>query len=145
MNLDIYSRDWNERIVACEIFKLMQLIVGNYILEEHNKNEIFPSDFVDLKNKIITWHSDNENDNVLQLAFDERYVTVAITKEKKSQNNLVRIRTNGSAYGIYHMFFTEFHKNITQIINKNNSYEEQKTPKQKTKKKISLKNIISKK
>ena len=146
MSLDIYSRDINERIAANEFFKLMQLIVGNYILEGHSSNEMLPKDFIDIENKIITWHSDNENDNVLELSFEERFITIAMTKENKSQYNRIRIRTNGSDYGIYHIFFTDFYGSIIQIINDINHKEAiENQPKQKSKKKISFKNILNRK
>lgn len=66
----------------------MKSIIGKYILNDDDKNKysILPNDFIDLENKIITWHSDSEKNNVLQL----------------------QLRTNGSTYEDYYQEFERF-------------------------------------
>lgn len=39
--------------------RLMEQIVGRFILEGTNESRLLPEDFIDLENKIITWHSEN--------------------------------------------------------------------------------------
>ena len=85
----------------------MKSIVGRYLLSGDSEDEysFLPKDFIDLENKIITWHSDTERDNILQLQFRDREIVVSVVKNNDSKNKnsynsiKVRIRTSGSVYG----------------------------------------------
>jgi hypothetical protein len=104
-----------------EIFaKLVRQIIGNFILEDDKDNIRLPKDFVDLENKIITWHSDSGTDNVLELLHEDKSIIISITKDKKASsnvNNSVRVRTDGSSYEYYYHFFTQFHAELMQLAN----------------------------
>ena len=51
---------------------LLKSIVGRYMLNGDNKkeNSRLPEDFIDLDNKIVTWHSDSGIDNVLRFSYN---------------------------------------------------------------------------
>lgn len=116
LSINSYSRN-NEEWQSFNIFEnLMKSIVGRYMLSEDYKGEYssLPKDFVDLENKTITWHSDSDNNNTLQLHLSEKELIISIVSDNYHSNVMkVRIRINGSAYGSYYQeferFFSELH------------------------------------
>lgn len=121
MDIDFCSDEAMEWGCFNTFYDLMKRIVGRYVLNEDDTSFIPYDDFVDLDNKMITWHSDGEVNNVLRLSLLENVVRVELEKSgdvSSNKKNLVRIRTNGSDYGSYYqefeLFFTELwrHKNI---------------------------------
>lgn len=119
--ISFYSRDHKEWQSYVIFENLMKLIVGRYILSGDNKDEYstLPEDFIDLENKTITWHSDSENNNKLQLKFGEKEIIVSITKDenaiKTTYDNAikVRIRTSGSSYETYYKEFEKFFSELS--------------------------------
>lgn len=67
--ISFYSRNQEEWRSYVIFGNLMKSIVGRYILNGDDKDEysILPKYFIDLESKTITWHSDSEKDNELQL------------------------------------------------------------------------------
>lgn len=116
--LDFSSRNIEEW-KTFEVFSyLIKEIFGNYILEDYNTFTMLPDDFIDLNNKIITWHSDSGTNNVLKLAYDSKRIAISRKKDPKASqnsNNGVRIRTSGSNYGIYYQFFIRFYKELLNL------------------------------
>ena len=111
----------------------MKSIIGRYILSGDDKDEYssLPNDFIDLESKTITWHSDSEYDNVLQLQFKEKEIIISINNTKNNNKLIatkVRIRTSGSSYKCYYQEFERFYDelyryayNIESIKNQDNS------------------------
>ena len=122
-------KEWQSFII---FENLMKLIIGRYVLNDDNKEEysILPEDFVNLENKIITWYSDGEKNNKLQLQFKEKQIEVTLTRDENtsklaSYNPLnVRIRTSGSKYEYYYqefeIFFNELFNYANQVTTMNN-------------------------
>lgn len=113
---DSYSRN-REEWQSYEAFsKLMRNIIGSYFLEDDNKNGMLPADFINIEDKIITWHSDSESNNILEIMRDGRYIAVTISKDIKTRgSNNVRIRTDGSSYGNYYQYFTELYRDVLKL------------------------------
>jgi len=93
---------------------LMQSIVGKYVLDDEYKQDSLPHDFVDLDNKIITWHSDNDNNSSLELMYENNCITISLKGDPKKGNS-VRIRTNGSEYYYYYQLFEIFYRELLLI------------------------------
>lgn len=118
LELKYTSRDYNEWKTYSVFEDLMKRVIGKYILNDDYKNEysMLPSDFVDLENKTIIWHSDSGVDNVLKFQYDDKTIKISISKSKDSkgyETNAVRIRTSGSSYEYYYQEFVEFFHNLT--------------------------------
>lgn len=131
--ISYYSRNQDE-FQSYIIFEyLMKSIVGRYLLSGDNEDEysFLPKDFIDLENKIITWHSDTEQDNVLQLQFRDKEIEVSIFKDDNTKNSnynnsiKVRIRTSGSDYGYYYQEFVRFYNELSRYAYQ---VESNKTP-----------------
>lgn len=121
--ISYYSRNQDE-FQSYIIFEyLMKSIVGRYLLSGDSEDEysFLPKDFIDLENKIITWHSDTERDNILQLQFRDREIVVSVVKNNDSKNKnsynsiKVRIRTSGSDYGYYYQEFERFYSELSRF------------------------------
>ncbi len=101
----------------------MKSMVGRFILNGDDKDEysILPKDFINLESKTITWHSDSEKDNKLQLQFGEKEIIVSITRDEnasdRTYNNAikVRIRTSGSSYEYYYQEFERFFNELSRF------------------------------
>lgn len=118
LELKYTSRDYNEWKTYSVFEDLMKRVIGKYILNDDYKNEysMLPSDFVDLENKTIIWHSDSGVNNVLKFQYDDKTIKISISKSKDSkgyETNAVRIRTSGSSYEYYYQEFVEFFHNLT--------------------------------
>lgn len=105
-------------------YNLLKSIIGRYFLnDDSNIYSNLPEDFIDGENKTITWHSDSEVDNILQLQYLEDRIRINMIKDaKKKGSNKVRIRTNGSDYNSYYQEFTFFYQQLLileQELNKN--------------------------
>lgn len=94
--------------------RLMEQIVGRFILEGTNESRLLPEDFIDFENKIITWHSDNGSNSRLELMYEKDTITISLKGDPKSGNR-VRIRTSGSEYGYYYQYFTRFYLELLQL------------------------------
>lgn len=134
--INFYSSNQEEWQSYVIFERLMELIVGKYVLNDNEKNEYssLPKDFVDLQSKNIIWHSDSVNDNILKLQFNENEITVSIVKDKKASNRnsnnaiKVRIRTNGSDYGNYYQEFEYFFNELSNFACQVNSIKIQNNP-----------------
>jgi len=118
----------NEELVMIPIFdtsrelplfnaltSLMQRIMGKFILDEEYKEHSFlPQDFIDFESKIITWHSDNDNNSSLELMYENNCITISLKGDPKKGNS-VRIRTNGSEYYYYYQLFEIFYRELLLI------------------------------
>lgn len=101
----------------------MKLIVGRYILNGNDRDDysLLPKDFIDLESKTITWHSDSEKDNKLELQFGKKEIIVSISKDKNESNRTydnsikVRIRTSGSSYEYYYQEFEKFFNELSSL------------------------------
>lgn len=115
------SRDYKERQVYDVFRTLIFEIAGNYALDEYKDN--LPIDFMDFDNRIITWHSDGEKDNILKLTYSDEKILLEIIKDihaKDFNPNRVRIRTDGSDYSHYFEHFNALFdrlSNLTENIN----------------------------
>lgn len=115
------SRDYKERQVYDVFRTLMFEMAGNYALDEYK--DILPPDFMDFDNRIITWHSDSEKDNILKMTYSNERILLEIIKDIHAKDfnlNRVRIRTDGSDYSHYFEYFNVmFDKlgNLTENIN----------------------------
>ena len=122
--ISLYSRNQEEWQSYFIFENLMKSIVGRYLLsgDSENKYSFLPEDFIDLENKIITWHSDSNQDNILQLKFREKEIIVSIVRDKNtsdrnSNNSIkVRIRTSGSNYGYYYQEFERFYSKLSRFV-----------------------------
>lgn len=113
----------NNEYECYNIFEeLMKSIIGRYILSGDAKDKygILPSDFIDLDNKIIIWHSDSEIDDILKIQYEKGKIIISLIGNK---NNIkVRIRKSGSEYGFYYQEFTKFYRELSDYAyNKNNN------------------------
>jgi len=108
IELSLFSRKYLEWQTYIVFEYLMKSIIGKYMLSGDNKKVYsrLPKDFIDLENKIITWHSDSSINNVLKLEYKgNSNIKISILKSKDSKEhyiNSVRIRTNGSEYEYYY-------------------------------------------
>ena len=115
------SRDYKERQVYDVFRTLIFEMAGNYALDKFK--DILPTDFMDFDNRIITWHSDGEKDNILKLTYSDERILVEIIKDihaKDFNSNRVRIRTDGSDYSHYFGYFNALFdrlSNLTENIN----------------------------
>ena len=122
--ISLYSRNQEEWQSYFIFENLMKAIVGRYLLsgDSENKYSFLPEDFIDLENKIITWHSDSNQDNILQLKFREKEIILSIVRDKNtsdrnSNNSIkVRIRTSGSNYGYYYQEFERFYSKLSRFV-----------------------------
>lgn len=116
LELNSNTRDFHELRVYNLFLEFMQLMIGRYILKDvDDEYTMLPKDFIDLKNKIITWHSDNGNDNILKISYEENSIKVSLIKDCKANNNIVRIRTDGSEYMRYYQEFLNFFRELQRI------------------------------
>jgi len=114
---------------------LMQSIVGKYVLDDEYKQDSLPHDFVDLDNKIITWHSDNDNNSSLELMYENNAIVLCLKGDPK-KSTTVRIRTNGSEYYTYYQFFEKFFRELLGIAKSNEpAPPSDTTPKERIRKK----------
>lgn len=99
---------------------LLKRIVGRFFLNEDNSEySCLPNDFIDMDNKTITWHSDSGSDNVLQLQYLGDIIRITIIKAPKENGyNRVRIRTDGSEYGLYYQEFSLFFTELFSLANR---------------------------
>ena len=115
------SRNYKERHVYDVFRTLIFEMAGNYALDEYK--DILPTDFMDFDNRIITWHSDGEKDNILKLTYSNERILLEIIKDihaKDFNPNRVRIRTDGSDYSCYFEYFNAMFdrlSNLTENIN----------------------------
>lgn len=114
LDLYKYSKDIKEHRIYNIFEELVKLIIGRYILnEDYSKNNyMLPSDFVDLKNKVIIYHSDT-GEGILKI-----FVDCENNKIKIVVSDVVRIRTSGSNYGSYYQEFLKFYREL--LIYSNN-------------------------
>lgn len=118
LSISFYSRNQEEWRSYVIFENLMKSMVGRFILNGDDKDEygVLPKDFIDLDSKTITWHSDSEKDNKLQLQFGEKEIIVSITNNKTYNNAIkVRIRTSGSSYKYYYQEFARFFNEISSF------------------------------
>lgn len=118
LELEAESRNHAEWQTYLVFEDLMKLIIGRYMLNDYDKYQQLPKDFIDLENRTIIWHSDSGTDNVLKLSYFQNKINITITKEKdaaRSKGNIVRIRTNGSDYGWYYQEFLEFYRKLVAL------------------------------
>lgn len=116
----INQEEWRSYLI---FENLMKAIVGRYVLSDDSKDgySLLPKDFINLESKIITWHSDSNQDNILQLKFREKEITLSIVRDKNtsdrnSNNSIkVRIRTSGSDYGYYYQEFERFYSELSRF------------------------------
>lgn len=141
IELSLSSRNYAEWQTYIVFEYLMKCIVGRYMLNGENEKEYtgLPDDFIDFKNKVITWHSDSGTDNVLKFEYtDNRTIKISISKYEGSKdyhNNSVRIRTSGSEYGYYYQEFLEFFRHLLvleQRLNNKETIVQQKVQEDKT-------------
>lgn len=117
--LDFNSRNFQEWQTYVIFENLIRCIVGKYVLSESYKNELLPDDFIDIKNKRIIWHSDSGLDNVLTFEYLDDIIKINInssTTKRVSENNYVRIRTDGSDYGTYYQEFLTFFRQLCLLV-----------------------------
>lgn len=120
LEISMYSRIFPEWQTYMVFEKLMKAIVGRYMLSGDNKDKYsgLPKDFVDLDSKVITWHSDSGTNNILKFGYNERTITISISKSKDAsthETNTVRIRTSGSSYEYYYQEFLEFFRCLSEL------------------------------
>lgn len=116
----INQEEWRSYLI---FENLMKAIVGRYVLSDDSKDgySLLPKDFINLESKTITWHSDSNQDNILQLKFREKEITLSIVRDKNtsdrnSNNSIkVRIRTSGSDYGYYYQEFERFYSELSRF------------------------------
>jgi len=129
VELSLSSRNYAEWQTYIVFEYLIKCIVGRYMLNGENEKEYtgLPDDFIDFKNKVITWHSDSGTDNVLKFEYtDNRTIKISISKYEGSKdyhNNSVRIRTSGSEYGYYYQEFLEFFRHLLVLEQRLNNKE----------------------
>lgn len=112
------ARDFKERALHRDFKEFMKSVIGRYLLEDSDMEfSNLPSDFIDLKNKTIIWHSDNGNDNLLKIVYDDNVVRIYIIRgaKSKSTDTIVRVRTDGSDYMYYYQEFLNLFNEIKQI------------------------------
>lgn len=134
LDINMYSRNYSEWQIYMVFENLMKSVVGRYILSGDSAKEDsrLPEDFINLDERIISWHSDSEFDNILKLNYDKSAITVSILKSKnssQSDTNSVRIRTDGSNYGCYYQEFLDFFARLSELeysLNKNSQSIESK-------------------
>ena len=131
LNIASHSRREPEEDECYKILKsLMKSIFGRYILSNDYKDKYsnIPKDFIDLENKVVTWHSDSLDENTLKIQYDENKIKIGLVRtDKKEDYNIpirVRIRTNGSSYGNYYEEFETFFDEITKFAESNKIKEE---------------------
>ena len=151
IELNLSSRNYSEWQTYIVFEYLMKTIIGRYILNEDNKKQYshLPKDFINLENKVITWHSDSDTDNILKLEYsNDKNIKVTISKckdDKEYHTNSVRIRTNGSEYGYYYQEFLEFFRNLLSLEEKlNKPIETIQQEKKEQPKKLSLLKMFEK-
>lgn len=123
--------------------RLMEQIVGRFVLEGNNNSRILPEDFIDLENKIITWHSDNGSNSKLELLYEKDTITISLKGDPKSGNR-VRIRANGSEYGYYYQYFTRFYLELLQLAYKEAKHSLNKQTLETSSKEVASENPASK-
>lgn len=130
LNIAFHSRREPEEEDCYTIFKsLMKSIFGRYVLNDDYKDEYsyLPKDFIDLDNKVMTWHSDTIAENTLKIQYDSQVITISLirTDNKDYDSPIrVRVRTSGSSYGHYFEEFEIFFREITRFSEKNKTQEE---------------------
>lgn len=117
---NLYVRNYIESAISGKFKDLMVSIIGKYMLEDANDRiSLLPEDFIDLKNRTIIWHSDNGNDNVLKLVYEDKTIRLFIIKGQKSKSNTLRVRTDGSEYKYYYREFIDLFNDLRHIYNIN--------------------------
>lgn len=132
MDINFSSRNRSEWR-SYEIFEdLLEHIVGKFVLRKDvlGRGNLRYKDFIDIENRVITWHSDSSLDNVLRISYTKEKVNISITKDpsaKEHMNNGVRIRTDGSEYGTYYQQFTKFYTQICEFERQSKPMQKKKT------------------
>ncbi len=132
------QEEWRSYVI---FENLMKSIVGRYILNGDDKYEysFLPKDFVDLERKTITWHSDSEKDNKLQLQFGEEEIIVSLTRGENDSNRTynntvkVRLRASGSSYEYYYQEFERFFNELSSFAYQVESMNKKDIPVNETK------------
>lgn len=150
--INFYSRNQDEFQIYIIFEYLMKSIVGRYLLNGDSEDEhnFLPKDFIDLDNKIITWHSDTGQDNILQLQYRDKKIVVSVFKDNNSKNSnynnsiKVRIRTSGSNYEYYYQEFIRFYNELSRYAYQIESIITQSNDKGSPTRKLSLFSIFKK-
>ena len=147
--ISFYSRNQDEWRCFIVFEYLMKSLIGRYILNGDDKDgySSLPKDFINLDNKTITWHSDSEYDNMLQLQLKEKELIISIIIDNNSNNRnysnstKVRIRTSGSSYEYYYKEFERFYDELSSFaysIELSKNQDASANDKNSTTKKLSL-------
>lgn len=111
--------NWNEWQTFSVFDDLMKLILGKYFLYDvDQKYNLLPKDFIDLENKTITWHSDDESDSKIVFQHNINSIKITIIKEKNIDDydgNFVKIKASNSKYKNYYKEFILFFRNLSEI------------------------------
>ena len=107
----------------------MKSIFGRYVLDDHYTYEYscLPKDFIDLDNKVMTWHSDTIAEDTLKIQYDNQIMSINLIRtnsEDYTHPISVRIRTSGSSYGLYFEEFKTFFREITRVAENSQIQEE---------------------
>ncbi len=123
IEFNMYSHNTDEYYLFLSFEYLLKNILGRYVLYEDKKNKLLPVDFIDLKNKTITFHSNSEYDNILKIKFENQSIILSLSKcnyAGKNIKNCIRIKSQDSDYGIYYQDFLGFYSFLAKrIINLN--------------------------
>lgn len=118
LELNFRAKEFSERFMYGTFMELMKSIVGRYVLEDaSNEFSILPKDFIDLKNRVIVWHSDNGNDTMLKLSYDDSVIKVSIVRGEKSRSRgtVVRVRAEELNYRDYNQEILDFFSDLIRM------------------------------
>ena len=153
LKMYFYSRNIDECNSTSIFAELIDKLVDKYICSGDFADPILygfnllPNDFIDINSRTITWHSDSDLNNTLQLRITDYSIIVSITTNKNEQKRnysntiKVRIRTSGSDYGTYYQEFIEFYNELYKLAYQIESTQNLTASKNKTQKAKKLSKI----
>lgn len=109
---------WNEWQTFLVFENLIKLLFGHYyIYDIKNQYNLLPKDFINIENKTITWHSNNNDDNKIIFKHNGDSIKITMIKGKDDgySGNFVMIKANSSKYKNYYQEFISFFKNLYNL------------------------------
>ena len=130
LNISFYSRMEPEEGECYKILNsLMKSIIGRYMLDD--ERDWLPEDFIDFDNKVITWHSDCDLEDVLQFQYTNKEIKIKVFRIDNMVDHekpiRIRIRTTASPYCNYYEEIEEFYREINRFARNNTNQEKNNT------------------
>ena len=118
IDINVGSFDYNEFKLYHIFYNLIQRVMGKYILQDYIPYyNGLPIDFINIEEKAIIYHSDQDSTCYFKLKFNNGTITLSVIKQKDLDTPLIKnsvvISSHDSQYGNYYdelnLFFEQLY------------------------------------